>query len=107
MIVATTAKQLFSVSLATGEIDSMRKMSYGVTALVETPSGEIIAGDERGNVSSLVNGNAKPYWKFKSGGEISAIFAVGEHLLVTSHDNFVYFLVSRNGLHPRGNAVPA
>src|SRR5207245_1415222 len=97
LIVATTAKQIFVVSLASGEIDSMRKVQYGITSLAEAATGEIIAGDDRGNVSSLINGTDKPYWKFKSGGEISAIFTVGDHLLITSHDNFVYFLVNRSG----------
>ncbi|MEP6789221.1 MAG: PQQ-binding-like beta-propeller repeat protein [Acidobacteriota bacterium] len=97
VIVATRQKQIFAVSLVSGEIISMRKVPLGVTALGETAAGEIIAGDERGNVTSLVNGTEKPYWKFKSGGEISAIFPVGDHLLVTSHDNFVYFLFKRNG----------
>ena len=96
VIVATTGKQIFGVSLATGEVDSMRKVPYVVTALNAAANGETIEGDERGNVSAL-NGTDKPIWKFKTGGEISSIFAVGDHLLVTSHDNFVYFLVGRNG----------
>ena len=97
VIVATTAKQIFAISLVSGEIISMRKLSFGVTALGETSSGQMIAGDERGNVSSLSAGAEKPYWNFKSGGEISAVFTIGDHMLVTSHDNFVYFLFNRNG----------
>lgn len=97
VLVAATGKQVFGVSLSSGEIDSMRKVPFSVTALGETPTGEIIAGDERGNVSSLVGSTEKPYWRFKSGGEISNVFTVGEHILATSHDNFVYYLLSRNG----------
>lgn len=97
VIVATIAKQIFVVSLASGEIDSMRKVPYGITAIGKIPSADIVAGDDRGNLSSLVSGSEKPYWSFKSGGEISSVFTVGEHLVVTSHDNFVYFLLGRNG----------
>lgn len=95
--VAATGKQIFGVSLLTGEIESMRKMPYAITALTATAGGEIVAGDERGNVSSLSAAADKTNWKFRSGGEISRVITVGDHLLVTSHDNFVYFLTGRNG----------
>ncbi len=96
MIVATTGRQIFSISLASGEIESMRKSVYGVTALGELPTGEIVVGDERGGVSTM-NGTDKPTWKFKSGGEISKIFQIGDSILATSHDNFIYYLLARNG----------
>jgi len=97
MIVAATGRQIFAISLASGEIDSMRKVAYSVTSLGETPTGEIIAGDDRGNVTSLIGTTDKPYWRYKSGGEISKIFTAGESVFATSHDNFVYALASRNG----------
>ncbi len=93
---ATTDKQLFNISLENGEIYSMRKLPFAVTALSAAENGELIIGDERGNVSAL-NGGSKPVWTFKTGGEISKIFTFEEHLLVASHDNFVYFLSARNG----------
>lgn len=96
VIVAGKANQIFSIALATGEIESMRKSLYAVTSLSELPSGEIVVGDERGNVSTL-NGTDKPLWRFKSGGEISRIFTSGENILATSHDNFIYLLMARNG----------
>jgi outer membrane protein assembly factor BamB len=94
--VAATGKQIFGISLSSAEIDSMRKVSHGTTALGQLPSGEIIAGDERGNVSSL-NGSDKALWRFKSGGGISNVFAAGDQLIATSHDNFIYFLLTSNG----------
>lgn len=96
VIVAARANQIFSVSIASGEIESLRKSVYTVTSLGELASGEIVAGDERGNVLTL-NGTDKPLWRFKSGGEISRIFVNGENIIATSHDNFVYYLLSRNG----------
>ena len=96
VIIAARSNQIFSISLSSGEILSMRKSTYPVTALGAFSTGEIVAGDERGNVSTL-NGTDKPLWKFKSGGEISRVFVSGENILATSHDNFVYFLSGRTG----------
>ena len=96
VIVAAKANQIFSVSLASGEIESMRKSAYPVTSLAELPSGEIVAGDERGNISTL-NGTDKALWRFKSGGEISRLLVSGENILAASHDNFIYYLIARNG----------
>lgn len=97
VLVAASGKQVFGVSLATGEIDSLRKPPFTVTALGETASGELVGGDDRGNVTSFVNGTDKVSWKFKTGGEISGVYGLGDNLLVTSHDNFVYFMTGRNG----------
>jgi outer membrane protein assembly factor BamB len=95
--IASTAKQLFEISLLSGEIESMRKLPNAITAIGKTPGGALIVGDDHGNLFSFGDSGANPSWSYKSGGEISAIFTVDDHLLVTSHDNFVYFLVSRNG----------
>ena len=97
VLVAASGKQVFGVSMATGDIDSMRKPAFAITALNEIAGGGLIAGDDRGNLTSVANGGEKVNWKFKAGGEISAIYAVSENLLVTSHDNFAYFIASRNG----------
>lgn len=96
VIVVTTGNQIFGISMATGKIESMRKVPFGVTALSETMSRDLIVGDERGNVFSL-NRVDKPTWSFKTGGQISNILVAEANVLVTSHDNFVYFLRSRNG----------
>lgn len=97
LVVASTAKQVFVISLATGEIDSMRKLPFGVTAVSQTVAGDLIVGDERGNLTSFLGSTEKINWKFRSGGEISAILTVDDHILVSSHDNFAYSLVTRNG----------
>ena len=97
LVVASTVKQVFVISLASGEIDSLRKLPFGVSAVGQTVVGDLIVGDERGNLTSFVGSTAKVNWKFRSGGEISAIFTVDDHILVSSHDNFAYSLVTRNG----------
>lgn len=95
--VASTGKQIFVISMATGEIQSMRKSAFAVTSLDETASGDLVTGDERGNVISYAADREKAVWRFKSGGQISGIAVLGQHLLVTSHDNFVYLLARRTG----------
>ena len=95
--VAATGNQIFSISLATGEVEMMKKVPLTVTALGKTPSGAIAAGDDHGNLSLIPNGSDKAYWKFKSGGEVSSVIPIGDNLLMSSHDNFVYLLAGRNG----------
>ena len=85
------------ISQVTGEIESMRKAAFGVTAVGQTAAGDLIVGDERGNLTSFIGSTEKVKWKFRSGGEISAIITLDDHILVTSHDNFAYSLVPRNG----------
>ena len=94
--VASAGNQIFGISLASGEIESVRKVPFAITAMGFSTSGELIVGDDRGIVSSLKALN-KTNWKFKSGGEISTVLPTGGHILATSHDNFVYFLANRNG----------
>ncbi len=94
--VASVGNQIFGISLASGEIDSVRKVPFAITAMSFSTNGELIMGDDRGTVSSLKALN-KTNWKFKSGGEISTVLPTRGHILATSHDNFVYFLVNRNG----------
>ena len=96
-IVAAASGELSVVSLVTGEIASIRKSALSATALAETADGASIVGDGRGNVTLFTNGSDKPYWKFKSGGEISHVFEAGGQVVAISHDNFVYLLAGRSG----------
>jgi outer membrane protein assembly factor BamB len=98
LFVATTKKQIFKISLGTGQIDSLQTFPYDTSAL-STAGEMLIVGDERGNVTVLADGVAKPRWKFRSGAQISAVVVLNDNVLVASHDNFVYFLsLSRGGL---------
>jgi outer membrane protein assembly factor BamB len=96
VIVATAAKQLLAISLSTGAVTSIRQTRFRTTAVIETGQRELIVGDERGNITSFSQG-ATVAWKFKSGGEISRMLAFGPHILVTSHDNFIYLLAGKSG----------
>ncbi|MFN0138544.1 MAG: PQQ-binding-like beta-propeller repeat protein [Pyrinomonadaceae bacterium] len=93
--VASSAKQVFTVSLVSGEIIAVKKMQFAPTAVGEI-TGDVFTGDERGNVTSLGRRD-KANWNFKSGGKISAIVEVGGNLLAASNDNFVYLFSGRSG----------
>lgn len=93
--VASTGKQIFTVSLASGEIVAVKKLQFAPTAVGEI-TGDVFTGDERGNVVSLGKSD-KVNWNFKSGGKISAIVDVGGNLLAASNDNFVYLLTGKSG----------
>ncbi len=97
LIVPTDDKELLVLSILTGNIESRIGLPFRSTALSRTADGDLIAGDERGNITSLASGSGRTNWKFKSGGEISSISAIGTNLFTRSHDNFVYFLASKNG----------
>lgn len=93
--VASTAKQVFTVSIVSGEIVAVKKMQFAPTAVGEI-TGDVFTGDERGNVTSIGRRD-KTNWSFKSGGKISAIVEVGGNLLAASNDNFVYLFSGRSG----------
>lgn len=92
---ASTTNQVFTLALDNGEIVSVKKLKFAPTALVEI-TGDVITGDERGNVTSLGK-SEKVNWNFRSGGRISTILEVGSNLLAASNDNFVYFFTGRGG----------
>lgn len=97
VFVASTDKQVFGISIPLGEISLVQKLPYRVTAIALLGDNDLVIGDERGNVTLFGVLSGTRIWNFKSGAEISAIMAVNGHLLVTSHDNFVYWLKPRNG----------
>jgi outer membrane protein assembly factor BamB len=95
--VATTTNQIFVVSLANGEIESMQKMPLRVTAVGRTKDGDLLVGDDHGNAALFKSGSSKAYWKFKSGGAIAHVTEANDNILAVSNDNFVYLLDDRNG----------
>lgn len=97
VVVSTTTRQVFAVSLSSGEIETIRKPENAVSSLGHFDNGGLIVGDERGGVSYFSSIGEKADWKFRSGGSVSAIFAVNGSVLFTSHDNFAYLLSSSSG----------
>ncbi len=96
LIVPARGKKVHILLNKTGEVTTTRTTQYEITAITQSRTNDIIVGDDRGNVS-ILNGREKPLWKFKSGGQISGMITFDDHVIATSHDNFVYFLSLRNG----------
>lgn len=92
IVIGTTDSQILRMASATGEINLTVKSFEKPTAVRSSANGKIVYGDARGNVVSV-----DQRWTFRAGAQISAIYEVNEALLVTSFDNFVYFLNPVNG----------
>jgi len=67
------------------------------TAISANGAGMIVYGDDRGEIfeSEILTG--KTIWKFRVGARVSRIERRGNRLLVTSFDNFLYFISSDSG----------
>ncbi len=92
IVIGTTDGQILRLSSATGEINLTVRSAEKPTAVRSTTNGNIVYGDARGNVVSV-----DQRWKFRAGAQISAIYEANGALLVTSFDNFIYYLNPDNG----------
>ena len=97
LAIATEGNQVFLISLATGEIESVRKLPFRITAFAILNTDSIMVGDDRGNVRRFVGGGERPLWTMKAGAAVSSIVAVNDRVLIASNDNFVYFLRAASG----------
>ena len=96
-IVATDRPEILVVSVQDGKIAFRKVVRFRLTS-VFLPEGDKGAwGDERGNLTLGDLASGKTIWKIKKGAAVSDIGAMGEMLLVTSDDNFVYAIASYNG----------
>jgi len=95
--IATAEQEVMAVSLENGKVERTRKLPYGITALGIVKGGDLVVGDERGNLISFDGTVEKVLWKYKSGGEVSGLAFTGNHLVATSYDNFVYCLSTGRG----------
>ncbi|MBK9216034.1 MAG: PQQ-binding-like beta-propeller repeat protein [Chloracidobacterium sp.] len=96
LFLASTGKQLFAIDPTSGEIDSVRKVKYDITALGVTQAGMLLVGDARGGLTAFDRSGATA-WRFRTGGRVSGLFAANGHIFAMSHDNFVYCIDASNG----------
>jgi outer membrane protein assembly factor BamB len=91
LLVAVDRKRVEEFSVDGGERVG-RAEADGIPAFVGAGrSSAAVYSDERGNVHSIKMNGGKN-WKFRSGGRVVYIRAVGENVLLGSADNFVYFM---------------
>jgi hypothetical protein len=60
-------------------------------------NGDLITGDERGNITRFKGLGPAVSWRFRNGARISTLLATEKGILAASLDNFVYLISSYNG----------
>lgn len=96
MLFGSNQKAVFVLSAANGSILSRTPVKHVPTAVTMSSDGEMIVGDERGNLA-LYDGNRNLQWNFKNGARISYIEHTKHGILAASFDNFLYLLSSGSG----------
>ncbi len=97
VVFGTSDKVLFVISAKDGSIVSRQSAEMTPTSVTFSKDAGFTAGDERGNVSLFGSSNTKTVWRFKSGAAVTSVTATDEGILVSSLDNFVYFISDYNG----------
>ena len=95
--VSTDAKKIDFISALDGSISSTISTPREITALAFRANQMLIAGDDRGNVTSYRDQSGAIWWSFKSGGRIGSIVETDDGILVGSYDNFVYMISKYSG----------
>lgn len=95
MVFGTAEKLLIAIG-QDGNALFKHVLEFEPSTLAFTAENGVLAGDRRGHVVFFTTDN-KIFWKFKSGAAVSSVAETDEGVLVTSLDNFVYFLSDYNG----------
>lgn len=98
-LAATEADQKISFfSAAGGNVVRQFNVSNRVSVVVRAFGGKIFFGDIEGNVGVMNPVGNSAVWRVRAGGaQISNITAASNGLLVSSFDNFVYYLAPDSG----------
>jgi outer membrane protein assembly factor BamB len=88
---ATTDRKIRLLSLVDGsELATVE--TDGAASALDMIDGDLVWGDDRGNVVRYDLKKGSVYWKFKNGARISDIKATDDGVLAASFDNFVYLI---------------
>lgn len=90
--------KVFKLESAAGQqnVTELKEIENTISALL--PAAEnLYLGDDFGIISKLRLRDNKILWKSRTGAEIGDITEVGDNLLVSSADNYVYLLSKKNG----------
>ncbi len=94
---ATLANEVVAVPVKSLDEVQRFPLDFRPTFVAFARKGEVIVGDERGNLSLFYEPVARLSWKFKSGGSVSYAAQTDEGIIMTSFDNFVYLISDYNG----------
>lgn len=95
ILVGTDRKNLVSYSLISKEIKKIPLQENPTFIYAETE--RVITGDKLGKLTSLKNTINKKEWQTRLGAEVSDITLTERGLAVSSNDNFIYLISSKNG----------
>lgn len=87
----------FSTSPSGSSYEELIKLKSTPTAMLSTDSNSLFVGDKLGTVSRVNIRDKKLSWESRAGAEITDITEIGDKLLVSSSDNYVYLLSKKNG----------
>lgn len=97
LVAATTKNKVDVLDMENGRLLGAIEVKEQVTALTMRDNGMIVAGDERGGVTTYRNSAGDVWWRFKSGARIGTVVGTPDGVLVGSFDNFVYYLSNYSG----------
>ena len=92
IVAGTPEGQVVRLGSQTGEISRTLKATTVPTTAMYTAAGQLVYGDVRGNVTAV-----DAHWRFRTGGQISGVYEIGNGYIVTSFDNFIYLLSKNTG----------
>jgi outer membrane protein assembly factor BamB len=97
LITGSSNKKVLILSTQSGDLLTDMDFPYTPTKIFPLNREILIVGDLAGNISALRTADRKQIWKSRAGAQIVDINPVGDNLLISSYDGFVYFLSAKNG----------
>lgn len=97
-IFAGTSDDKLSITASGGEMETAFEAKMQITAIASKSSGRVYIGGKDGSVLAVDPENKTTFWKSRIGGaQISDLTLTANGLLVSSFDNFIYFISANNG----------
>lgn len=94
---STRENGLFILDSSTGRTVFQKKLDRAATSIAVPNEKTIVWGDETGQVISQNIGTGRANWRLKQGGKVSDMRLFEGGVLVSSFDNFVYFVSLGSG----------
>lgn len=90
-------EQLTRYSITTRKTDNIITTKSSENILFSINQSEILLGDNRGEIKKIDALNKKILWSVRTGGQITSVIKIADEYLVSSIDNYLYLINSKNG----------
>lgn len=97
LIIGTDDKKISFISGSDGVVLNVMVLESPTAGNLQYSAGNLFFGDQVGNVHAYRISENKILWKFRTGAGIVNTELIGENLLATSNDGFVYMLSQKSG----------